>query len=293
MLTRLLTCLLLWCAPAGADPSTRYCTSGTWGVKQCIRQAHVSFDTCQLIGAVARTHGLDPGFLARLIWQESRFDFNALSPAGARGIAQFMPGTAKLRGLADSYDPAMALEHAAQYLSELVAKFGNPGLAAVAYNGGEARASAFVAGTGGLATETRNYVRIITGLSAEEWRDDPPKARDLSLEPGKPFGPACRALAKSQRITPFKEPVARISPWGVQMAAAGTRAKAKRRFEMRSRGCQSAVRGQKLELIRKVPPIYGRTPFYVARLGVGSRASADRLCQKIRRLNCACAVYRN
>ena len=63
--------------------------------------------------------GLDAGFFARLIWQESRFDPNALSHANARGIAQFIPSTALLRGLKDPYNPADALEHSAHYLAEM------------------------------------------------------------------------------------------------------------------------------------------------------------------------------
>ncbi|TIQ90880.1 MAG: lytic transglycosylase domain-containing protein, partial [Mesorhizobium sp.] len=56
---------------------------------------------CNLIEAHADQNGLPKDFFARLIWKESRFDPNAVSPVGAEGIAQFMPGTAKLRGLAN------------------------------------------------------------------------------------------------------------------------------------------------------------------------------------------------
>jgi len=48
-------------------------------------------------------------FFARLIWKESRFDIKAVSPAGAQGVAQFMPATAKRRGLADPFDPEQAI----------------------------------------------------------------------------------------------------------------------------------------------------------------------------------------
>ena len=54
---------------------------------------------CTLIRNAAAAHGLPADFFARLIWKESRFDIRALSPAGAQGIAQFMPQTAKIRGL--------------------------------------------------------------------------------------------------------------------------------------------------------------------------------------------------
>ncbi|MGB7430843.1 MAG: transglycosylase SLT domain-containing protein, partial [Ahrensia sp.] len=57
---------------------------------------------CDLIETSATEAQISPHFFARLIWKESRFDALAVSPVGAQGIAQFMPGTAVLRGLADS-----------------------------------------------------------------------------------------------------------------------------------------------------------------------------------------------
>ena len=173
--------LALW-APGAAFARTpgTLCSSGSLGPVACIRPEHTAFDICQHIEDASRRHLLDPGFFARLLWQESRFDANALSPAGAQGIAQFMPGTAELRGFTDSYNPAEAMERAAHYLADLQRRYGNPGLAAVAYNGGEGRANGFVEG-GGLARETINYVQIITGLSAEDWRDAPPVKHDFAL----------------------------------------------------------------------------------------------------------------
>ena len=56
-------------------------------------------DVCKRIEGAARKWKLPPAFFARLIWRESRFDPNAVSPVGASGIAQFMPGTAKDRKL--------------------------------------------------------------------------------------------------------------------------------------------------------------------------------------------------
>ena len=53
---------------------------------------------CTLITGAAEANGMPPEFLARLIWKESRFDVKAVSPKGAQGVAQFMPGTARRRG---------------------------------------------------------------------------------------------------------------------------------------------------------------------------------------------------
>ena len=83
-----------------------------------LRTAFVA-DVCRRIEAAAKERDLPPGFLARLIWKESRFDPDAVSPKGASGIAQFMPGTAALRGLEDPFDPRTAIPASAHYLSDL------------------------------------------------------------------------------------------------------------------------------------------------------------------------------
>src|SRR4051794_33290034 len=56
---------------------------------------------CGIVEASARAEGLPPDFFTKLIWRESSFRPNAVSPAGAQGVAQFMPGTATERGLLD------------------------------------------------------------------------------------------------------------------------------------------------------------------------------------------------
>src|SRR5699024_2330005 len=112
------------------------------------RPESLTFDAprlCALIDAAAGAHALPPAFLARLIWKESRFDIRALSPVGAQGIAQFMPGTARLRGLEDPWDPREAIPASAHFLADLRARFGNLGLAAAAYNGGPDRVARWLA----------------------------------------------------------------------------------------------------------------------------------------------------
>src|SRR5947209_2440774 len=122
-----------------------------------------------MIDSSARAQSLPVVFLTRLIWQESNFQANAVSPAGARGIAQFMPKTAEARGLADPFDPEAAIPKAASLLAELRQQFGNLGLAAAAYNAGPARVAKWVAEGGDLPLETRNYVSIISRHSIDEW----------------------------------------------------------------------------------------------------------------------------
>jgi hypothetical protein len=124
---------------------------------------------CSAMVSVARANGLPAPFFANLIWQESGFDPRVVSPAGAQGIAQFMPETAKEYGLVNPFDPIHALHAAGKFLNRLVAQFGNLGLAAAAYNAGPGRVSAYVAKRRGLPEETRNYVVRITGKTADKW----------------------------------------------------------------------------------------------------------------------------
>ena len=106
---------------------------------------------CGEMQARAAEHALPEAFMARLIWKESLFDPGAVSPKGAQGLAQFMPGTAKLRGLADPFDPVQALAASAGYLAELRTTFGNLGRAAAAYNAGEERVRSWLADKSGAS----------------------------------------------------------------------------------------------------------------------------------------------
>jgi hypothetical protein len=125
---------------------------------------------CDTLAASAHTSGLPVSFFSNLIWQESRFVFRAVSPAGALGIAQFMPRTAAAVGLTNPFDPLKALPASARLLGGLFQRFGNLGLAAAAYNAGEARVNNWLSNKSGLPQETRNYVLAITGLPVEHWK---------------------------------------------------------------------------------------------------------------------------
>lgn len=104
----------------------------------------------------ARRHGLDPNIFERQIQQESGFNPGARSPAGATGIAQFMPGTAKGLGI-NPNDPHQALEGAAKLMASYVKKYGSYRNALVAYNAGPGRVG------GSLPAETQNYIKTILG----------------------------------------------------------------------------------------------------------------------------------
>src|SRR5580704_332879 len=150
---------------------------------------------CGIVEASAKAEGLPAGFFTKLIWRESSFRTNAVSPAGAQGVAQFMPGTASERGLIDPFDPASAIPASARFLNELRLRFGNLGLAAAAYNGGPTAVSHWLAGKGSLPFETEDYVLAVTGNTADEWRSDKPP----EPAPDKSF--SCLSLVATLRVT--------------------------------------------------------------------------------------------
>lgn len=100
--------------------------------------------------------------LAAQLKQESGFDPTARSGAGAQGIAQFMPGTARTLGLRDPFDPAQAIPAQAKLMATLLRRFGSVQLALAAYNAGEGA----VAPCGCIPPfpETRHYVATIVAL---------------------------------------------------------------------------------------------------------------------------------
>src|SRR5467141_4401967 len=129
---------------------------------------------CLMIESAAKAQDLPLEFFARVIWQESRFQSDAVGPVTrsgqrAQGIAQLMPGTANERRLLDPFDPVQALPKSAEFLAELREQFGNLGLAAAAYNAGPRRVQEWLAGSGSMPQETRNYVIAITGSAIEDW----------------------------------------------------------------------------------------------------------------------------
>ena len=278
---------------ARAGPPDPACSAGKLGHVECIRPGHFVHDTCQAIEHFAARAGIDAGFFARLIWQESRFDPYAVSPAGAQGIAQFMPHTARLRGLRDAFNPAEALEHSAEYLADMSRRYGNPGLAAVGYNGGERRAEGIIAGTGGLMPETVNYVAIITGLGWQDWLAEGVEAPDMRLSKETGFRPACYALARGRKLSPMPKPEPRVKPWGVQLAHGVTKERARAQFGVKSRACRATLKGETPEMIWQKSRASPKGGYWMARIGRDDGKAAHALCRALRAAGCICAVYRN
>lgn len=257
----------------------------------CIHVASYTRDVCTTIDRSAKDAGIDPHFLARLLWQESLFDPAARSPVGAQGIAQFMPSTAAMVGLDDPWNPAKAIMASARYLRALHDQLGNPGLAAIAYNGGEARAAGFIAGTGGLPLETRAYVAAITGHDALSWRDAPPESLDLRLAGETPFTEACITLAGTRNIRSLAAPP-RAQPWGVIVASHPNRAMAQGYASRLERQLSPILGGRSIELRRKRLTSSARL-VYTAQIGHETRHEADALCSRLKRAGGRCIVLRN
>ena len=109
--------------------------------------------------AAAAKHGIDPKLLFALVLTESGYRADAVSPAGAAGLTQLMPATARDLGVADRFDPVENLQGGADYLARQLARFGDVRLALAAYNAGPARIAAY--GGAPPFAETRRYVATV------------------------------------------------------------------------------------------------------------------------------------
>jgi len=288
---RLTILLLAICLATSA--SARPVKTGVKPVQAPLAVAEASFarDVCRLIENRSGWRGINPHFIARLINAESRFSPNAVSPAGAEGIAQFIPGTAKRRGLKDPYDPAAALTASIDFLAHLKIRFGNLGLAAVAYNAGEGAASRFIAG-GGIPLETENYVFSITGRAAEDWRK--PDARHViaPIDDGKSFSDTCPALVrKPDRVRLATRSAAR-QPWGVLISESFSRNTAVRTFNRIKRKFPADLRERPPMIVQVRNLSMGARRRYSVRIGASNRKQAGKICKLLRARSVICIVRR-
>ena len=131
------------------------------------------------INAAAQKYGIDPALLKGLIRQESNFNPNAKSPAGAAGLCQLMPGTAAALGCTNPLDPAQAIDAGAKYLSQQLKAFGgDPRKALAAYNAGPGAVQRY----GGVPpyAETQNYVRSVMAFADQYRTQTQPAAADAA-----------------------------------------------------------------------------------------------------------------
>jgi len=123
----------------------------------------------QRVAELAVKYDISPALLEAVVWQESRWNPSAVSPAGARGLAQLMPGTARMMGV-DADDPLANLEGGARYLRLQLDRFdGDLERALAAYNAGPQR----VIKAGGIPSirETQEYVAAIMARLAQPVRE--------------------------------------------------------------------------------------------------------------------------
>jgi hypothetical protein len=254
---------------------------------------------CPLIESAASTYDLPLVFLIRLIWQESRFDLGAVSPAGAQGVAQFMPGTALQTGLAHPFDAVEAIPKSAELLRDLKNQFGNLGLAAAAYNAGPKRVQDWLAGRSSLPKETQAYVRIVTGHAASEWAGETSQV-NLALPEAVPCTQMAKSFTARQASTLrttglHNEPQAGTgSPeaaWGVQLIGSPLEANALASFQQLQRKYKSILGDRQPLVIRSKVGTSGF--WYRVRLAVDSRREAEKLCSSLRAVGGSCLVQRN
>ena len=258
---------------------------------------------CLMIEAAARANDLPLEFFARVIWQESRFQSDAVGPVTrngqrAQGIAQFMPGTASERRLLDPFDPVQALPKSAEFLNQLRSQFGNLGLAAAAYNAGPRRVQEWLAGTGSMPQETRHYVSSITGATVEEWQT---AGRGGRISDRAAAHTTCQDLmallkrAPNYFVSRLEQSVqlGAAQPWGVQLAGGFNRDLAMAMYSRAMSRLRDVIGDQTPTLLSTQNRNRGMRAFYQVRIGADTRPAADDLCNRIRRAGGACFVLRN
>ena len=249
-------------------------------------------DICRALEQDAAENELPVEFFARVIWQESRFNARAVSRKGAQGIAQFLPATADYRGLIDPFDPIEALKNSARYLRDLRARFGNLGLAAAAYNAGPGRVSAWLTSRRPLPGETRNYVAIITGWTADEWAaPSPPETSDTTIPQGVP----CTRLAnlilapkhEAQRIASY------VPRWGMQLAANWSESKAWATYRRVQKQFAALIGDREPIVLHGHAAGLGAATRYEIRIADDNRGYLGKFCAKLIAAGGACVVLRN
>jgi hypothetical protein len=252
-----------------------------------------SAPNCQVLMDAAAAHNLPPDFFVRLIRQESNFDPSSVSHKGAQGIAQFMPGTARWRGLADPFEPQQALQESARWLRELREQFGNLGLAAAAYNAGPRRVQEWLGGRGNLPGETRAYVRIITGRSAEEWAQGNIADEAMGLSGQLP----CDQLVSGVRIQPGITVTTRdrtlAGEWGLQLLGNWSESQALSDYKALQKRFQPVLGDRPPMIIRSRMAGRGGAPWYLIRVAESTRDRARQLCSRLEAIGGSCLVFRN
>jgi hypothetical protein len=225
---------------------------------------------CRALEHDAAENELPVEFFARVIWQENRFNV----PKGAQGIAQFIE----------------ALKNSARYLRDLKARFGNLGLAAAAYNAGPEVVTAWLTNHQPLPGETRNYVAIITGWTADEWASaNPPKTSETTIPKGVP----CTRLANLILAPKEQRTAAYVPRWGMQLTANWSESKAWATYRLIQKQYAALLGDREPIVIRSRGIGLGHEMRYNVRIADDDRAYLEELCRKLIAAGGACVVLEN
>jgi len=285
---------LLGVAPAWSEDAVELLHGTTPGADQPKPFVDI---VCPIMQEQAVATGLPAMMFVRLIWKESRFNPQAVSPKGAQGIAQFMPGTAADRGLDDPFEPKSAIVHSASLLADLRAEFGNVGLAAAAYNAGAKRVRGWLAGRSSLPAETQAYVFFVTGRSAEEWKLPATELPRALTDEAETVVDQCRKLAPLVvRAVYESEPLTASGawrPWGAQISTSFSKARALSQFA-RTKARYGQVLSERDPFVLPERNLSrGRRALYMVQIGADSREDAQALCAALRAKGGACIVQKN
>ncbi len=158
-------------------------------LKKTNATSYSSADIEHLVQRYARRYGLAPSLILAVIRAESNFDPYAVSPKGARGLMQLMPGTAAAMHVGDPFDPAQNIAGGTQYLARMLRLFhNNLDLALAAYNAGPETVKKYK----GVPPfpETRQYIRNVQAFRARFEREGvTPKLLAGAKRPGSSYVP--------------------------------------------------------------------------------------------------------
>lgn len=246
-------------------------------------------DLCGALATSATSNDLPVDFFTRLIWQESRFKPNAISPKGAQGVAQFMPETARLNGLENPFNPLEAIETSGRLLRDLRNEFGNLGLAAAAYNAGAGRVHDWLGRRRPLPQETRAYVQVVTGRSVEEWTGG---AAALLAAPSVEIIPCnlpATGTTQGKPVAPSPSPA--IKPWGVEVVGGPSPAKALDRYHEWQLKYPTILANREPHVV--IRGTIGEMGAAHVRVNEDSRPEAEKLCAALKAAGSYCDVWRN
>ncbi|MEM1199338.1 MAG: lytic transglycosylase domain-containing protein, partial [Pseudomonadota bacterium] len=148
-------------------------------------------------------------------------------------------------------------------------------------------------GRSGLPAETQNFVIIITGYPAADWKAEKPPEAKYTLDPKRSFQDACRRLPVKRYELQQRYASAPWQPWGVHLAANWSLSRALSQFGKIQRTYPKVLGGLKPMVLRQTNYSFGAAKRYEIRIGQPSREKANKFCQRLRQAGGVCIVYRS